>query len=204
MFDWLTNLVSGSPVTYAVVFAVAALDVLFPLIPSETVALTAAVLSAHGDLDIALVVAAAAVGGFSGDNASFGLGRRVGDPVAEWLFRGEKGKRRLDWARRSIRERGGLVILVGRFLPGGRTGGTFAAGSVGMGWKRFARFDAPAALAWAIYVGVLGYVGGAAFRDSLWKPLALSAAVAVAILAVVEGYRRLLKRRGRELLTGDR
>jgi len=44
MFDWLSDLVSGSPITYLVVLAAAGGDVLLPIIPSETMVFTAGVL----------------------------------------------------------------------------------------------------------------------------------------------------------------
>jgi membrane-associated protein len=203
VFDWLTDVVSGQPITYLVVLGVAAADVLLPILPAETVLLTASVIAAHGGLEIWLLVPAAAVGGFCGDNLSFGLGRRVGDPLSRRLFRSDKAKRHLDWASRAIEHRGGVVIVVGRFLPGGRTASTFSAGTLEMPWRRFARFDAAAALAWALYVGLLGYLGGEAFRRSLWKPLAIAAAIALIIAGGGGLYRRLQRRRGKELLVGD-
>ena len=202
MLDSIAQLVSGHPVTYLVVMAVAATDVLFPILPAETVLITAAVLASHGDLSIWLLVPAAAVGGFAGDNASFGLGRRIGDPVARRLFRGERAQRRLAWAQGAIAGHGPVLIVVARFLPGGRSGTTFAAGTLEMRWPRFAAADAMAALAWAVYASMLGYLGGASFRHSLWKPLVLSLGVGVVLGVLAEGYRRLQRRRGRDLL-GD-
>jgi membrane-associated protein len=202
MLDSIAQLVSGNPVTYFVVLAVAATDVLCPILPAETVLITAAVLASHGGLSIWLLVPAAAVGGFLGDNVSFGLGRRVGDPVARRLFRGERAQRRLAWAQRAIARHGAVLIVVARFLPGGRSGTTFAAGTLEMAWRRFVPADAVAALAWAVYASMLGYLGGASFRHSLWKPLVLSLGVGIVLGAVAEAYRRLQRRRGRDLL-GD-
>jgi membrane protein DedA with SNARE-associated domain len=138
LFDWITHLVGGSPWTYAVVFAVAAADVILPILPSETVVLTASILAAHGALSLWLIVPAATLGAFGGDNVSFALGRRVGEPVARRLFRGEKARERLDWAQRAIGRRGALIIIVGRFLPGGRTASTFGAGLGDLAYRRFA------------------------------------------------------------------
>ncbi len=81
MFDWLTHEVSQSALTYPVVFAAAGLDVVFPLIPSETIVITASVLAAQGDLAIWLIVPAVALGAFAGDNLCYLLGRRIGDPA---------------------------------------------------------------------------------------------------------------------------
>lgn len=202
MFDWLSHEVSGSAITYLVVLVAAGLDVLFPLIPSETIVLTAAILAAQGDLLIFVLVPAVAAGAFLGDNACYWLGRRVGDPIARRLFKGEKGRARLEWAEQAPRRRGGLLIAVGRFIPGGRTATTFAAGTLEMPYRSFLVADALAACLWSVYICALGYLGGETFKDSLWLPLASSLAVATAVGLGFEAWRRLQRRRGKDLL-GD-
>ncbi|HWC07507.1 MAG TPA: DedA family protein, partial [Solirubrobacterales bacterium] len=160
MFDWLSHEVSGSALSYLVVFVAAGLDVLFPLIPSEGIVLTASILAAQGDLLIVAIVPAVALGAFAGDNACYWLGRKIGDPIARRLFKGEKGRARLEWAERALQQRGALLIGVGRFIPGGRTATTFAAGTLEMPYRQFVAADAVAASLWALYVSMLGYLGG--------------------------------------------
>lgn len=203
MFDWLVDAVSGSAVTHLVVLAASGGDVLFPVIPSETMVVTAGVIAGRGELSIWLLVPAAAIGAFAGDNVSYWLGRRLGDAMARRLFRGEKGRRRLAWAQRAIDRRGGLLILVGRFIPGGRTAATFAAGSLEMSWRRFAAADAVAVSVWALYAALLGYAGGATFGDSSWKPFAASLGMAGVVMAAAEVYRRVQRSRGRDVLGDD-
>lgn len=202
MFEWLTSEVSNNPVTYLIVFGAAATDVLLPLIPSETIVLAAAVLAGQGDLLIWLIVPAAALGAFLGDNVSYWLGRRLGDPVARRFFRSAKARARLEWAERAIHRRGVFLIVVGRFIPGGRTATTFASGTLEMDYRRFLIADAGAALIWAVYISALGFVGGASFEDNLWLPLAIAFGVATLVAAAVEGWRRLARRRGEDPLGG--
>ncbi|MGN6557257.1 MAG: DedA family protein [Solirubrobacterales bacterium] len=202
MFDWLTHEVGQSALTYPIIFAAAGTDVLFPLIPSETIVITASVLAAQGELLIWLIVPLVAVGAFLGDNLCYLLGRKVGDPVADRLFRGEKGQARLKWAEAALRRRGAILIGVGRFIPGGRTATTFAAGTLEMPYRQFAVADAFAAALWAIYVSMLGYLGGETFKNNLWLPLATSLACAMAVGAGFEVWRRVQRRRGKDIL-GD-
>ena len=202
MFDWLTHEVSQSAITYPVVGLAAATDVLFPLIPSETIVITASVLAAQGDLLIWLIVPSVAIGAFVGDNLCYLLGRRIGDPIADRLFDDEKGQARLQWAEEALRRRGAILIGVGRFIPGGRTATTFAAGTLEMPYRQFVAADALAASIWALYVSMLGYLGGEAFEDSLWLPLLTSFAGAMAVGAGFEAWRRLQGRRGKDIL-GD-
>ena len=75
MLESLTQLISASPWTYAVVLGLAAADALFPVFPSETAAIAAGVLAEAGDLTLAFVIAAAATGAFIGDNVAYWIGR---------------------------------------------------------------------------------------------------------------------------------
>jgi membrane protein DedA with SNARE-associated domain len=202
VFDWLTQEVGQSAVTYPIVFLAAGTDVLFPLIPSETIVITASVLAAQGELFIWLIVPLVAIGAFIGDNVCYWLGRKIGDPVADRLFKGEKGRARLQWAETALRRRGAILIGVGRFIPGGRTATTFAAGTLEMPYRQFVVADAFAATIWAFYVSMLGYLGGETFKNNLWLPLAASLACAMAVGLGFEAWRRWRKRRGKDIL-GD-
>ncbi|MDP8943334.1 MAG: DedA family protein [Actinomycetota bacterium] len=203
MFDWLTALVSASPLTYLVLFAAVVGDAILPVIPAEPMVIAASVLSAQGHLIVAAVLLATVLGAFAGDHVSYFLGRFFGQRAASRISRGEKGARRLEWAERTLERRGATLLVVARFIPGGRTAATLAAGTLNMPWRRFALADAVAAVLWGLYASAIGYFGGAAFSQSPWRPLAVSLGIATALALVVEGYRRIQRRRGRDVL-GDR
>jgi membrane-associated protein len=202
VFDWLTHEVSHSVLTYPVVGFAAAADVLLPLIPSETIVITASVLAAQGDLLIWVIVPVVALGAFVGDNLSYWLGRKIGDPTADRLFADEQGQVRLKWAEEALCRRGAILIGVGRFIPGGRTVTTFAAGTLEMPYRQFLLADALAASLWALYVSMLGYLGGETFNENLWLPLAASFCAAMTVGLGFELWRRLQSRRGKDIL-GD-
>jgi membrane-associated protein len=202
VFHWLTQEVSQNPLTYLVVFVASGADVLFPPIPSETIVITASVLAAQGELVIWFIVPLVALGAFIGDNASYWLGRGIGDPVAERLFSGEKGQARLLWAEEALAHRGVVLIAIGRFIPGGRTATTFAAGSLEMPYRQFLFADAIAAVVWALYASMLGYLGGETFQDNIGLPLILSLGLAMTVGFGVELWRRIQRRRGKDVL-GD-
>ena len=188
MFDSLLDVVSSSPWTYAVVFAFALLDAVFPVVPSETAVITAGVLAAGGDLSIALVIAVAAAGACSGDNTAYAIGRTLKDVVRERVFRGAR-RRHLDRAERTLQDRGGYLIVIGRFIPGGRTAVTFASGVLRFRWSRFIAFDLVAGLLWASYAGLIGYFGGKAFEESPGKGILVALVIAFGIAASVEAFR---------------
>jgi membrane protein DedA with SNARE-associated domain len=200
VFDWLTQFVSGNWWTYGIVFGISGLDSFFPVVPSETVVITAGALAAHGNLFIWLVIPSAALGAFAGDQVTYGLGHWVGEPVARWLFRGEKGEQRLQRTEHAVKRHGAMFVVAGRFIPGGRTASCFAAGTLEFPYRRFLLADAVAALVWGIYASLIGFLGGTAFAHSLWKSLVLAFAVAIVAAVLLEVYRRLQERRGRDIL----
>jgi membrane-associated protein len=177
VFESLTQYVSGSPWTYAFLFAVAALDVIIPLVPSET-----------------SVILAGVLGAILGDNTAYWIGRKAGHRLVARWFKGERRKR-IEWAEEQIQDRGGYLILIGRFIPGGRTVVTLTCGLLEMAWHRFIRFDVAAGFLWAGYAAMLGYFGGRAFEEQPWKGFLLAFGIALAITGAVELY-RWLKRRG--------
>jgi membrane-associated protein len=137
------------------------------------------------------VIALGAAGAFLGDNTSYGLGRFIGMPIQERFFSGEKAQRRLEWAKGFLKERGGYVFIVARFVPGGRTATTFTAGLVRYGWlMRFVPFVALAAILWSAYGSLLGYFGGRVFEDQPIYALLLAFGIAGAITVAAEVWRR--------------
>ena len=195
MFSSLTNAISGSDWTYAVIFAIAFLDAFFPLVPSETAVITGGVLAAEGKISLTLVIVVGAAGAVLGDNLAYLLGRHFRDPIHERFFQSAKAKERIAWAERQLQERGGELIITGRFIPGGRLVVTFSAGGLGFPWRRFIVFDVIACAIWATYAALLGYFGGSTFEHSTWKALLLAFAIAAAITGGIELVRWLRRRR---------
>ncbi len=196
MFDQFTRLVAEASLwAYVIIVLFSAVDAILPIVPSETAVITAGVVAASGDLFLPIVIAAAAVGAFAGDNIAYLLGRRYGARIKERFFSGEKAKKRVAWAERQLTERGGELIAIGRFIPGGRTAVTLSAGTLQFPWHRFAAFDAVAALIWALYASLLGFFGGRAFEGSAWKGLVVAFAIALAVTGGIELTRWILKRR---------
>ena len=194
MFESLTEYVSGSPWTYAFLFVIAALDVIIPLVPSETSVILAGVLASTGDLNLVLVILFAAAGAIVGDNTAYWIGRKVGHRIVDRWFKGERRKQ-VDWAHKQVQERGGYLIIIGRFIPGGRTAVTLSCGMLEMPWRRFITWDVAAGLLWATYAAMLGYVGGRTFEENPLKGFLLAFVVALGIAGVIEAYRWFKRRR---------
>lgn len=182
--------------SYLVIFAVAALDAFFPVVPSETVAITGGVLAGSGDLNLLLVIVAASVGAILGDNISYGLGSWLGERTVKNVFKGERSRKAFLWAEHQLEERGTYLIVIARFIPGGRTATTFAAGYIKtFPYRRFLPADILAGAIWGTYTGCLGYFGGKTFEEQPWKGLVLAFVIAIAIAGGIELVRHLRQRR---------
>ena len=193
VFQSAYDLLSQPPEAYLIVFAIALGDGVFPAFPSESIVIVAGLLCVVGDLSLGWVILAGALGAFAGDNISYGLGRFVGRPAQERFLNGERSQRALAWARRQLAERGGLVIILGRYVPGGRTAVTFTAGVTHYSYPRFAGYDTIAAASWATYAALLGYFGGRFFEHHVWAALLLAFGIAAGVTLGVEGVRRWRK-----------
>lgn len=196
-FDQFEKWVS-SDWSYAAIFAVAAIDAFFPLVPSETVVITGGVLAGTGDLNLLLVILAASTGAILGDNISYGLGHWLGEHTVKRVFRGEKSQKGFEWAERQLEERGTYLIIVARFIPGGRTATTFSAGYIqSFPYRRFLAADILAGFIWGTYAACLGYFGGKTFEQQPWKGLIVAFVVAIGLATTIELVRhRRQKRRG--------
>jgi membrane protein DedA with SNARE-associated domain len=182
----------GSPWVYLALLAFAAIDAFFPIVPSETLVISAGVFAASdGEPVVVGIVAAAAMGAFIGDHISYLIGRTAGRRLKERATPGSRRERSFAFGQRLLEERGGPILIVCRYIPGARTAVTLSAGAVGYALRRFSFFDAIAALTWAGYSTFVGYIGGEAFEDDPWKGLGLGLGIALAVSALIELVRHL-------------
>jgi membrane-associated protein len=191
----LIDLLTASAWTYPLLFGICVGDAVFPALPSETAMIVCGIQAARGHLSLGAVIAVGAAGAFVGDNASYVIGRWFGQPVSRRFFSGERSQARLKWAEGFLRERGSYILIVARFVPGGRTATTFTAGLVKLPWlTRFAPFIFVAAILWALYGALLGYIGGRTFQNHPLFALLVAFGIAATVAGAAEGARWLRKR----------
>lgn len=186
-----TNLSADSPLSYLIAFGFPLLDAVLPLLPSESLVIALGVATAgSADPRIFLLVLFAAVGAFLGDNLSYLIGRRFGPWANRRFFSGAKGAARRSWAERSLGRYGIALIIVCRFIPGGRTAVTLCCGMLDYPWRKFVIATAIAATVWATYAFLAGRLGGQAFEHDPLLGFAVAFGGVAVVSGAVEGGRR--------------
>lgn len=185
----------GSPWLWVVVFLVAGLDALLPFMPSEAMVIAVAVLLGP-DLEAqTMLLVVAALGAFAGDCLGHAIGRTAGPHALALLQRGEKGRSRSEWARERLERSAVVLIVTGRFVPGGRVASALATGSLHYPFARFALLDVIGVVIWSIYSVLVGYLGARQFTHDPAKGLLLSFTVGLLGAGLIIAGRRLFARR---------
>ena len=194
--DWLDD-IAGNWWFLLVILAIALLDSVIPVVPSETCVIIGGVAAAHGEQVLVLVIACAAIGAFAGDNLACQIGRLASGPVRRLGERKPKFGKRLQTAGDQIRERGGLLLITARFVPGGRTVLTLSCGLTRQPLPWFAGWVGVAAVLWGGYAALLGFIGGRTFENNHTAAFLLAFGGALALTAVSELIRWIRGRRTR-------
>ncbi|MGA1407291.1 MAG: DedA family protein [Ilumatobacteraceae bacterium] len=192
-FDSLKEF-SSSPWFYLIIYVIAVLDSILPVVPSETLVIIGGVSAGLGDLSIIFVVLTAGLGAFTGDNMSYLIGRRASGGITRRYERTEKGRRRLQTVIEQIHERGGLLLITARFIPGGRTILTLSCGITRQDRRWYMGWIAAAASIWALYASLLGFIGGKTFEENHTLAFVVAFVTAVSVTVLIEVIRALLKK----------
>lgn len=130
----------------------------------ETVIIFAGFAAAQGLVDPLLLLIAAWLGSFSGDQCYFWLGRHFG---VRLLDRFPRWRRGVDAALAWLERYDAGFILSFRFIYGIRNVSSFALGLSAVRWQRFLGLNFAAAGLWAASFVAVGYFLGHAFRAVL-------------------------------------
>ncbi|MEH0970871.1 DedA family protein [Micromonospora sp. CPCC 205546] len=152
-------------------------DAFVPVVPTQVVMITGGALTVYGGLNLPVTIAVGALGVFVGDLACYLLGRGAPDRREPRDVRRGRARRVANRVAQGLRRPGPLVILLCRFVPGGRMAACFSAGRSRYPYRLFLLYEGLAALGWATYGGLVGHLGGTALTESAWR-LALIAGIA--------------------------
>ena len=182
----LANILSAPAWSVAVVvgLVVFAEDALFLgfVIPGETAAILGGVAASRGHVGvvtIAVVVIAAAI---IGDSVGYEVGRHFGSRLLDHRAF-SRHRSRLQDAQDFLARRGGLAVLLGRWVAFFRAVMPALAGTARMPYRKFLAFNAAGGFVWGTVVVLVGYLAANSYAQ-IERLIGRDAAIAALIIAV--------------------
>lgn len=191
MLDSL-GLLTASPWIYAVVALSVLLDVFLPVLPSGVLVITAATAAAAGSTAAGSTTVAAAAkqvphevpsllalllcattASVLGDLVAYRVAWRGGARLDRAIARSRRLTTAQERLATALSRGGGLLVVIARFAPAGRSVVSLGAGAAHRKVKEFLPWSALAGVAWAGYSVGLGYFGGQ-WLGATWVAVAVS------------------------------
>jgi membrane-associated protein len=148
---------------YALLFLIIFVEtglVVMPFLPGDSLLFVVGALSGVGlmsyPLSVALLIAAAV----AGNQTNYTIGRYFGKRVFAWEDSKLFNKAAFDKAHAFYERRGGITIVLARFMPFVRTFAPFVAGVANMTRSRFMLFDVTGGSLWVGSIVTIGYFFG--------------------------------------------
>jgi membrane protein DedA with SNARE-associated domain len=179
LVDWVTS--HG----YLLVFVTVTLELVGIPFPSETILITAGAAASSGRLNIAAVMAIAAVAAVLGATAGYWIGRIGGRPLLDRLVaRGWPKQQQVLRVEQFFERHGGKSLVGARFIPFVRVFAPWMAGAAHMPLRRFAVWNLAGGVTWVVLVAGAGFVFGKSVI-AVAQTLGIWGAAAVAVLAAI-------------------
>ncbi|MEU7012562.1 VTT domain-containing protein [Streptomyces sp. NPDC046385] len=171
---WSLQALTSGPWIYAAVTTSILLDVLLPVLPSGILVVTAATASsaasmaagpgaatggAYAPALLPLLLCAAGAS-MLGDLLAYHLARSGGTRLARAVARSRRLAAAQERLGETLARGGGLLVVLARFAPAGRSVVSLGAGATGRRLRDFLPWSALAAAAWATYSVGLGWLSG--------------------------------------------
>jgi len=171
----------GYLVIAALVFGETAVFVGF-FLPGEIAAILGGVLASRGHLSLPLLIVIVVIAAVAGPFVGYEIGKRMGDRLfaSRALSRVRGGAEK---ARTVLNNRGGLAVLLGRFLAIVRAIMPAAAGAAAVRYRTFAFYNVLGGLIWGAGYCALGYLAGSAYAV-VARRVGVGLAVAVGLVVV--------------------
>lgn len=179
--------------TYALMFLILVAEtgmIFFGWLPGDTMLFTAGLLASSASaLDVRMVLLLMSIAAFTGDQLNYLLGvalsrngRRNPSPAARRGWRA-RAAGRFEKARAAYARHGGLVVIIGRFIPVLSSIAPLGAAMSGMPYGLFVRYSAAGCILWTAVFTLTGYFFGKipGIREHFW--LAIFGIIAVTTLA---------------------
>ncbi|MHC4563162.1 MAG: DedA family protein [Planctomycetota bacterium] len=201
--DWGTKLVSGV-IDEGFVVLVAAI-ILATLVSEDLTCIGCGLLAAKGDIPIGVALLGCFLGLWIGDFLLYWAGRLIGRPMLKvppfkWMIREAAVARGTAW----LKERGAIVVFIGRFVPGSRLPTYFAAGLLHTNGVAFAGYFAMAAAVWVPLLVGGTYLAGEGLAQRITNvvgsPLLGLVLLGGSLMLILKLIEPVFSHRGRRLL----
>ena len=171
-----------------------ALLLIAALVFGETAAVLGGVLASRGQVSLPLLIIVVVVAAVTGPLIGYEIGRHLGGRViaARRMRRVAGG---MDRAQAVVHRRGGLAVLLGRFVAILRALMPAVAGTTRMPYRTFLIYNMLGGLIWGVGYCLLGYVAGSAYA-AIERAVGTGVAIVVAV-AVLGGVGFWVVRRHR-------
>jgi membrane protein DedA with SNARE-associated domain len=189
---------------YLVVGLVIGIESMGVPLPGETTLIAAALLASQGDLNLVIVIAAAASGAIVGDSIGYFIGRKAGRGLFERLGRRFKhfSEDRIVKAEKYFHKYGVWTVFFGRFVALLRIFAGPMAGMLRMPYPQVLAANAAGGIAWSTTIGIVAFnIGDNA--DRIFGQVSVWALVAIAVVAVAAYVILKVRRRRNEHRAAD-
>ena len=166
------------------------------VIPGETAAVLGGVLASRGRVSLPLLIVVVVVAAVTGPMVGYEIGRHLGSRlIAARRMRAVAAG--MDRAEVILRRRGGLAVLLGRFVAILRALMPAVAGTTRMPYRTFLFYNVLGGIIWGVGYCLLGYVAGSAYA-AIERAVGTGVAVVVAVVVVAAVATWAVRRRRRE------
>jgi membrane-associated protein len=150
--------------TYAILFLIVFVEtglVVMPLLPGDSLLFAIGLLAAStGKLEMAIIIPLLVTAALLGDNVNYFVGNKFGNYI--------KSKERILFLKREyiitteafFAKRGGIAVIMARFMPIIRTIAPFVAGAGSMQYRKYIFYCVIGAVVWVSSISSLGYFLG--------------------------------------------
>ena len=188
--------------SYLSIFLLIAGDAVFPILPGETTLNAASTLAAGGDLVLALVIIAGALGAIVGDSVLFALARRSRGRV-EPKVQAARSNARVESVLSYLGDNRKILLVFARYVPGLRFVVNASLGLSDLPYREFLPWSALGAVLWSTYTCGLAYWVGSAIEDYPLASVYVSGAITTTLIAILFLRERRRRRRQARPTDGD-
>ncbi|MBB4844295.1 membrane-associated protein [Paucibacter oligotrophus] len=184
---------------YALLFLIIFIEtglVLMPFLPGDSLLFIVGTLCGTGLLHLGTALTVMLLAAVAGNQTNYAIGRFFGPKVFQWESSRWFNRAAFDRAHDFYERRGGIALVLARFIPFARTFAPFVAGVTAMTRRKFTFYDVSGALLWIGSVTLTGYVFGNANVVKTHLPLIFWTMIAIPGLLLLLGFVRTRRNKG--------